>query len=74
MSPFTCSNPGAVPPPAKIEPEFLTLDELEAIAFAFADQGVGIIAAAPDVWLLQVHDNGVQRTYRAHRPATGGAA
>lgn len=72
--PFRPDIPPLAPvPPAKVEPEYLTLEELEKIAFAFADQGAGIVAAAPDVWLLQVHDNGVQRTYRAHRPQ-GGAA
>lgn len=70
MSPFYPS-PGQIPPPppAKLRPDYLTLDELEAIAYEFRDQGVSIVAAAPDVWLLQVLDDGVQRTYRAHRPA-----
>lgn len=48
---------------------YLTLDELETIAFEYRDQGVSILAAEPNEWHLTVPIKGVQTTFRAHRVA-----
>lgn len=64
MTPFDSIVPG--PPQAVTERDFLTLDQLEAIAFEHAADGVSILAAG-DEWRLQIRDKGVQRTYRARR-------
>lgn len=49
---------------------YLTLDELEALAFKFADQGASILAeqgpAGPE-WRLRLHIGGTEQTFRAHR-------
>lgn len=72
MTPFTSRDLAAVPLPAITKRDYLTLDELEKIAFEFADQGVSILAAEPDEWHLVVPIKGVQTTFRALR--VGGAA
>lgn len=72
MTPYTARTFAATPP-KPTRPEFLTLEELEAIAWEFRADGVSILAAG-DEWHLQIRDErGVQRTFRAHRPQ-GGAA
>lgn len=45
---------------------YLTLAELETLAWEFRDQGVSILAAG-DVWLLRANVGGVETTFRAHR-------
>lgn len=73
MSPYPYINP-AVPLPAVIVRDYVTLEELEAIEREHRADGVSIVAAAPDEWHLTVRDaRGVQRTHRARRSG-GGAA
>lgn len=45
---------------------YLTLDELEALAFEFRSQGVSILAAN-DEWHLRVKIAGSEALYRAHK-------